>query len=196
MPLNSSVRPHLQAPQWSLELIIAIASAVAAIAAALFAWRSGRTAERALEIAQSDHRERHAGFAAYLIDGIAWDDDDQDRLVAFACSVSNASSSPISIARVDLHLHVVTDDGTATRIVLAPQSSGAPTIWDLKALQIPLNLDAKATASGWLGFKIPTRVSDTMTIDKYEVVFQRASGERESVEMYLLQRIQNAARED
>lgn len=169
---------------------------MAAIAAALFAWRSARTADRALEIAQSDYRERHAGLAAYLIDGIAWDDDDKDRLVAFACSVSNAASSPLSVARVDLHLHVVTDDGTATRIVLAPQSSGAPAIWDLKALQIPLNLDAKATASGWLGFKIPTRVSDTMTIDKYEVTFQSSTGERAAVEMHLLQRIQNAARED
>jgi hypothetical protein len=186
----------LQAPEWSLELVVAIASAVAAIAAALFAWRSARTADRALEIAQIDHRERHAGLAAYLIDGIAWDDDEHDRLVAFACSVSNASSSPLSVVRVDLHLHVVTDEGTATRIVLSPQSAGAPAIWDLKALQAPLNLDTKATVSGWLGFKIPTRVSNTMTIDKYEIVFQGATGERTSCEMHLLQRIQNAARKD
>lgn len=186
----------MQAAQWPPELILSMASALAAIAAALFAWRSARIAEQSLEISQSDHRERHAGLAAYLIDGIAWDDDGQDRLVAFACSVSNTASSPLSVARVDLHLHVVTDDGTTTRVVLSPQASGVPAIWDLKALQAPLNLDTKATASGWIGFKIPPRVADTMTIDKYEVVFQSSTGERASVEMHLLQRIQNATRED
>lgn len=181
----------MRLPVWSVELLAAVASAAAAIAAALFAWRSARLASQALDIAKRDHQERHSGLSAYLIDGVAWDDD-RGRLVAFACSVSNTASAPLSIVSMELHLHVVASDGTATKLILAPQVAGAPAIWDLKALVHPLNLDPRATSSGWLGYSIPDRVAESMSIDKYEIVFQCSTGERVTLEKHILQRIENA----
>ncbi len=185
----------MQAPTWTVELIVAVASAVAAIIAAVYAWRSARIAGKALELAQHDHQERHADLKTYLIDGVTWDEDEGESMVAFACSISNTASAPFSIATIDLHLHAIAKDNTSTRVVLAPTTVDGPSIWELKPLIAPLNLDARATASGWIGFKLPKRVVDAMKVDKYEVVFQCSTGERSSVEQYLLKRIQNAVRQ-
>lgn len=180
--------------QLSTELLIALLSAIGAVISAFYAWRSARIANEALELTRRDHVERHTGLSAYLIDGVAWDDQGGERLVAFACSVSNTASAPLSVIRIDLHLHSVLGDGSTTQLVLTPEAAGTPSIWDLKPLTAPLNLDARTTASGWLGYRIPQRVGQAMTIDKYEIVFLTSTGDRTSVEQYLLQRVVNATR--
>lgn len=173
-------------------MIIALVSAFGAIISALFAWRSARIANHALALSRSDYAERHTGLTAYLIDGVAWDEPGGDRMVGFACSISNTASAPISVVRTDLHVHTVSADGSITQIILAPESVGPQSIWDLKPLATPLNLDARATASGWLGYRIPLRIGQTMSIDKYEIIFLTSTGDHTSVDKYLLKKIENA----
>jgi len=49
-------------------------------------------------------------------------------------------------------------------------------------LNIPLDLETRASASGWLSYRIPERVSQALTIDRYELVFVSSSGDRASLE--------------
>lgn len=173
------------------ETSAAIASAVAALIAAFYAWRSTRVANRALRIAEDDHRERHSGLAAYLIDGVSWDDQEQGRAVSFSCSLTNAANAPRSIAHAQLHLHAFDLDGTTTEIVLHPTNDAGP---DSKPIEIPINLAARTTVSGWLTYRIPNRIVDALTIDRYELTFLASDGERASLNCYLLRRIENATR--
>lgn len=180
----------------SIELITTVASAAGAVVSAIYAWRSTRIAKKALWIAEADHLEKHAGLNAYMIDGVAWEDKPVSELVAFSCSLSNVASTPLSIVRCDLHVHAFDATGQVCEIILQPVRSGAPGIWDLEPLLFPLNLDAKHTASGWLGYVIPERVKTSMSVDKYELVFVPSSGAKTSIVKYLLRRINNATPKD
>jgi hypothetical protein len=184
----------MQPPAISPEAIIAGASAIAAIVSAIYAWRSTQVAREALELARSDHREKHSGLSAYLIDGKSWDTEAGQRCVAFACTVSNTASAPLSVPRVELHLHVVNSDRGMSRLVLQPDPTAVPMPWQSTPLLPPINLESRSTASGWVRYVLPPRVVEHMTVDKYEVVFLASTGERTSVEQYLLQWISNAPR--
>lgn len=176
------------------DTLAAVVAAGAAVASAIYAWQGSRTAKRALRIAEQDHKERHAGLAAYLIDGRVCEGSEGEELVAFACSISNTANAPLSITRTDLHVHVFDDAGKTSEIILQPSARGIPSIWDLPALELPLNLGARSTASGWLCYRLPARVVQALSIDKYEVVILSSSGDRATFESYLLQRISDASR--
>ncbi|MDP2820227.1 MAG: hypothetical protein Q8O29_18515 [Polaromonas sp.] len=171
---------------------LAIASAVAAVFSALYAWHSARIAKRALGIVEQDHIERHAGIAGYLIDGVSWESAETGIFVALACSLSNSASAPNSIARVELHLHVFDSSGATSTVILKPVSRDAPLLWELPSISVPINLQARSTLSGWLVYQIPLRVSQALSIDRYELVFSTSTGERITLETYLLKRIENA----
>ena len=180
-------------PQINLttEIIVAIVSALAAIASAIYAWWGTRIARRALKISELDHKERHAELTAYLIEGRICDDSDGTTTVSFACSVANTASAPLSITRADLHIHAFDRTGKTSEIILQPSAKGIPTLWQSPALELPLNLGARNTVSGWLGYRLPAHVVQNLLIDKYEVALLSSNGERATFESHLLKRVSN-----
>lgn len=180
----------------SSETMAAIASAVAAIASALYAWRSSAIAKSALKIAEADFQEKKSGLQAYLIEGISIDNESQETITAFACTLSNHSSSPMSITRCDLHIHAWCDEEQIFEYILQPHMQATQDVWDSPPISIPLYLNAKETKSGWIAYKIPERIKKEMSIDKYEIQFMQAEGRKTSIETHLIQRIKNADSKD
>jgi hypothetical protein len=180
----------------TLDTKVAIVAAIAAAASALFAWLSSRTASRALKLAEQDHMERHAGLSVYLIDGVRCTPRADEQLVAFACSVSNQANAPMAISRIELHVHAFDTDGRVSCVVLTPSPAIVKPFPDLSALPVPLNLQPRTTASGWLCYRIPERVARVLTIDKYELAFISSTGDRTTLSQYLLRNLSDANTKD
>lgn len=170
---------------------IAAFAMIAAVASAFYAWRSHRTASKALKIAESEQKEKHSGLSAYMIDGVAWDTEKSERMVSFACSISNTANAPQSITTSDLHVFAYNSDGNMSEIVLKQTTEGSPAIWNITKLAIPADLPPRSTLSGWISYKIPDRVLDSMSIDRYQLQFMTSTGERAVLNKYLIQRITN-----
>lgn len=170
---------------------VAAIATIAAVASAFYAWRSHRTASKALKIAEAEHGEKHSGLSAYMIDGVAWDTENSERLISFACSISNIANAPLSITTSDLHVFAYNSDGNMSEIVLKQAGEGSPAIWNITRLAIPADLPPRSTLSGWITFRIPDRVLDSMSIDRYQLQFKTSTGERATLDKYIVQRITN-----
>lgn len=180
----------------TIETTIAIVSCLAAVISAAMAWHSAATAKRALTLAEIDHREKHDTLKVYLIDGACWRNDQADDYVAFACSFTNSANAPNTIIRIDLITHTYDESGNISQAILHPIVQEAPPLWDLKTLCAPLNLEPRATVSGWISFKVPKHLINKKRIDKYELASVTSSGERAIVESYLLRRLTNDNRQN
>ncbi|WP_146218532.1 hypothetical protein [Pseudomonas sp. RW409] len=177
--------------QLSKDSIISIVSAAAAILSLLISYYSSNIARRALKIAEEDHKEKHSTLSTYLINGTMWDTNDKIRFVAFSFSISNSANAPKTITQTDLHLHVYDRAGRTHEITLKPTNKHPTHIDSSKIIEPPINLNARTTISGWLIFEIPRRITETLSIDKYELAFTTSSGERSSLESFLLMRFTN-----
>lgn len=177
------------------ETKIALVSAVAAIISALMAWHSAATAKSALKLAEADHKEKHVTIKPYLIDSVCWQNDKLENFVSFACSFTNAANAPNTIVRMDLNVHAYDEEGNPSRVILNPIIEDAPSLWDLKKLPAPVNLESRSTLSGWISFKLPLHFVTKRRIDKYELVSTTSLGERVIVESYLLRRLTNDDRQ-
>jgi hypothetical protein len=186
-----NMRDLIMVNKWSFELLTAVVASAAAVISALFAWRSASLASKTLAIAQKDQEDKLAHLSVYLIDALSNESKTKDKLVSFACTVTNKASQPQSIPNADLHLHTLSQNGEMTKIVLAPSQRSELNAQNLKALCVPINLSARETSSGWLTYEIPSRVSKTMSIDKYEIVFKSNVGDCVSIATHLLRKIQN-----
>lgn len=178
------------------EIAIAIASCLAAIMSALMAWHSAATAKIALKLAETDHREKHDILKVYLIDGACWQSDLAENYVAFACAFTNSANAPNTVVRIDLIVHAYDEEGNLSKAVLHPIAQETPSLWDLKTLSVPINLEPRSTVSGWISFKVPKHLINKKKIDKYELASVTSLGERAIVESYLLRRLRNDNRQD
>jgi hypothetical protein len=165
------------------ELEISLISALAAVVAALGAWRSAAIAKRALAITERDHLEKHESVRANLIDGVSWQNDKGEHFVSFACSYLNSANAPNSIAKVDLIVEAYDGTGMLSKAILDPYVQDVPSMWNLKKLPIPLNLETRSTVSGWITFKLPKQLVTNRRIEKYQVISMTTSGERAVVEI-------------
>ena len=173
----------------TLDQQIAAIAALAAVAAAFFAWTSWRVSKRSLKLAEQDNQEKHTGIGAYLIDGVRWSKSVDEQQVAFACSISNTANAPLAVVRIDLHLHAFDKTGNLSKAILEPAAGTDLPFPDATILSAPLNLNARSTVSGWIKFRLPTHVCQSLTIDKYELVFDCSTGERTKLEQFLIKNI-------
>lgn len=174
----------------------AVVSAVAAVASAAYSWRGNRMARRALDLAEQDHRERHSGLSAYLIEAAFWDDAGGHRVVGFACTLTNTANAPTSVVRADLHMHVFDQAGNTSELIFSPSESQEPVGGTLASLRLPLILKERESTSGWIIYAVPDRVVRSMTTERYELVFLTPTSDKASVESFLLMKIQNGRRQD
>jgi hypothetical protein len=180
----------------NLELVISGASAVAAIAAAIFAFRSTVIAKSALEISRQGQEARNANIVPYLVEGFRRKYDSEE-LIAFAVSYINQSDAPNSIVNIDIEIHYLTVGGKINHLLfpLNTKIEGYKELQSLPMIRTPLNLGARSTESGWLVFKVP-RKTLTGPIEKYRVVAMTAAGKRVAVESFLIKEIRDEAQEE
>jgi hypothetical protein len=173
------------------ETLIAVISAGAAIISALVSWRSFSVSREALRIAKIDHRERHEELKLYLIDGISWDARSGDTYVLFALSFTNSANAPDSLVRIEIKIYAYDSDGNLSHVILEPTPTVVTEIvpWQLEPFRSPINFPPRHTVSGWIGFKLPTLFSKSRTIDRYELIGITATGNKVSVECYLLRKV-------
>jgi hypothetical protein len=175
-----------------LELVISIASALAAIAATAFAYRSNRIAALALELLRREHKAHDATVTPYLIEGIRRTQKTAE-VIAFGVTYTNKSDIPNSLVRIELEVHYFTKEGVVAHLLfpLAENPSDAIDLRSLPALRAPVNLGPRTTESGWLIFLLPTGAVKGPT-ERYRVVALTATGERITMESFLIKTISDA----
>jgi hypothetical protein len=168
----------------SLELKISLLSALAALASAYWAWSSSRTAKRALRLAEKDADSKEEKITPYLINSVKWFKEGRS-FISFACSYTNGASVPTTLSKIDLIVYTFDLAGRGQEILVS-STRKEPNDSEFSLLPVPLNLEPRATASGWLTFELPVATLENLIIDRYEISATSWSGDRTSLESYLV----------
>jgi hypothetical protein len=155
------------------------------VAAAVIAGRSLRNSSKALRLAESESEEKRMGIDAYLVQARKVVLADNGVFAAFAVSYTNRASMPNSLAKVELFVTYVVDAGEARQIILQVEPSFPADVPDIKCLQVPINIAARASTTGWLVFKLPDYLR-TKPVKTYEVAGYTTQGAKISFVSYLL----------
>ena len=170
--------------------LAAVASAIAALLSALYAAHSARAAAKSLALMQQDRNDKEKGLHAYLIDNAIFMQPSDKRSIAMACTLTNLASVPNAISAAELHVYEYQPSGVPLKLILRPSNVELPIPWDLGRFATPINLEPRSSKSGWLAFVLPDAFGVERVIDRCEILYSSAVGERASVETYLLKEIQ------
>lgn len=179
-----------------LTTLIAAASAVAALLSALYAASSARSAAKALSLMRKDRNDKEMGLNAYLVDSGLFALPAGKQAIAMACTLTNLASVPNSLVAVELHIYEYQTSGTPLKLVLRPSEDASFVPWSIGRFAMPLNLEPRSSASGWLAFVLPEAFGIGRAIDKCELLFSSATGDQASVETYLLKEVQYVRDQD
>jgi len=155
---------------------VAIASAVAAVVSAVFAWQSAKSAARSLDVLARQEGRHYQKLVLYIADGYSQSRAGL-RFIAFLTSVSNASDSDNAIATAELRLDYTHSSGAclAVKIPLAAQGAEFPEP-GLNRLTPPVRIDAHQTVAGWLLFEFKDAVIGDGRIDSYCILLTDSHG--------------------
>lgn len=170
--------------------LTAVASAIAALLSALYAAHSARSAAKSLALMQKDRSDKEMGLHAYLVDTALFARPASKRSIALASILTNLASVPNSVSAAELHVYEYQTSGVPLKLILRPSNVDVTTPWNFPRFIVPVNLDPRSSASGWLVFDLPDAFGFERAIDKCELLFSSAIGERASVETYLLKEVQ------
>ena len=175
---------------------VSVVAASASIISAISAWRNARTARANLKMVKLEFEERHDLLTGSLIDNVYWDSPDGNRIVSFACSYTNTANSASTVSRLELLVHTIDEDGTQITTVLDPSTNTKPHNDAIQKLNIPLNLQARTTASGWILFLLPKYIVQKKKIDSYEIKATTSNQKSVSMDCYLLRELTREVRKD
>lgn len=177
---------------FSAETVISATSALAAVVSAIYAWRASSVSQEALRIAKLDFKEKHGDIRPYLIDSMTWISQSQDRHYSAACLFSNASTSPITISRIELILHIFDPLNQASKVKLDPIQIDITLPMNLPQLTGQINLAPHTSVSGWLTFKIPKHFAGTKRVDRYEISGIDSMDKQISIDAYVVKQVEIA----
>lgn len=166
--------------------LVNLVASIVAIFSALAAWRSSKAARENLRMAKIDFEEKHDFIRAQLVDSVTWQSQQGDRIASFACNYSNAANAPNTLARLELIVSAINSNGTSITVVLDPTSEITITHRGFPQLNVPLNLAARSTVSGWVSFKLPAYLVETKRIDKYQISATTSSGVALTLDAHVL----------
>jgi len=163
-------------PGWlSPPTLVAIGSALIAIAAAYFSLLSANTARKALQLAREQDARRLPAIRAELLDAFVVISD-AGRRYWIAVIIVNSSESPNSIIRAELILwnrsHSNSQESPTKLKIQANSSNAAPDRYS--PLTTPYRLEGNTAASGALEFFVPHPILDNRHIMKIELSLQDA----------------------
>ncbi len=177
---------------YSTETIIALTSALAAVASAIYAWRASRIAKEALRLSQLDFKERHGDIHPYLINSMTWLSQAKDRHYSAACLFSNTSTSPITISSIELILHIYNPSRESAKIKVDPVQVEIQLPMNIPQLNGQINLLPRTSISGWLTFKIPKHIATTKRVDRYEISGVDSMGKRIAIDAHVVEQVEVA----
>jgi len=162
------------------------------VIALLFSWKSFVVSKKALKISQKDHDEKYKDITPYLIRSVKYaSKETSDKLVSFAVSYTNRASIPNTFSKLALEVTYFDEEGELHKVILIPEEIKENFWTEIKQLSIPLNISAKTTISGWVGFKLPKALKQNKRIDKYSLVATTADDKKVIVESFLIKEIEN-----
>lgn len=167
-----------------VETKIAALAALAALGSAYWAWSSAKTARLALYLAESEYAAKSSNISVYLINSLKWARGGET-FVSFALTYTNGSSSPTTINRVELVLHAFDMAGHGSTILLSA-TNNIPDGSEFEILELPINLAARASASGWATFLLPSKSMSGLLVDKYEILATTWEGEKVSLDAHIV----------
>lgn len=143
-----------------------------------------------MRMAKIEFQEKHDSIRAHLVECISWESAKEERIASFACTYTNAANAPNTIERIELVVRALNADGTALTTVLDPIFDTAPLHRGILQLGVPVNLAARATASGWVSFSLPKYLLVNKRIDQYQVTATTSTGKVLILSSHVLMKIQ------
>lgn len=171
-----------------IENAIAALSAIGSLAAALWARSSAVSAHKALKIAEEDSASKREDLSVYLIDAMKWKSEDLHSHLSASCSLTNSSSSPTTVNRIEVVVHAIDQAGNQLPIHVGA-GDAKPQNSNFSVVTPPINLDPRAAMSGWLSFRLPESIKK-LRIERYEIIFHTWSGQRSTLNIYQVKNIQ------
>lgn len=171
------------------ELKISIISAIAALGSAYWAWSSAKTARRALDLTEEDAISKREALKGSLINSFRWQRGDCE-FISLSCTYTNSSSYPTTIQRIELVVHGFDLTGTGSQLRQSPENE-RPDRSDFSLFELPLNLQARVTSSGWITFRLPKSWITRYVIDKYELIATSWSGQKIIIETHIVMKQAN-----
>lgn len=170
------------------ETYIAAASAFGALISALYAIRSTRIAKRALKLAEREYQSKLSALDLYLIEGVAYKDNDGKRIYAFNLSITNPATLANSLKRLELQITYVRADDSLGSVLLQHNSKLASRILSatLTPFTIPADIDAKSASSQWGLFETDDSINQFGRVEKFTVKIQDISHNYAEVDSYLI----------
>lgn len=156
-------------PAVDLDVIAIIISACAL----LLTWRNRRTAVRALRLSEAQEDRRKPSLQVRVDDLVGWINADGDRCAGVNIMLTNDSDRDGSVTRVQMNVHFAGDAPGVVQV--NPLPSQVPPAQSGHPLDVPQNIRANSSASGWIAFR--TRAASTRTpIDNYILVVEDSRG--------------------
>lgn len=154
------------------EFIWTIASAVAAVLSALYAFRSNTIAKKALALSQKEYADKRADFDLYVIDSYRWNEDSgtKRKFLLFNITIKNKSETSSTFA-ANLEIEYINSDNTVSRIILEhnPELIKLMPKNEITPFSKDLRIDGKGIESKWFIFEQPTEVFKGYRIEKYTI---------------------------
>lgn len=158
-----------------------VVSALAAVAAALFAYMSVPIARRALRISERQLLDVDAPFRIYLTEGFRFRSPktkESTRILGFSILITNTSSEPNSIVRLELHVECLQDDGRISKYVLPHDGKltkciKAPAI---TPIECPKSFEPRQSESRWALFSETPLIPEDLRRDSYSITVVDARG--------------------
>jgi hypothetical protein len=173
----------------NIQILAAVATAIAAWMALLLSVLNFFTSRRALRISERQEARRKPSVVAYLQDGyIAVGVKPGSRVYAMLVSLSNRSDSDNAIAQAMLLLTYVKSNGTQLTFKVGADGELPKAFMDKSTshLRIPIRIDAHQTVSGWCFFTVDEAILDGSYIDRTQVAFIDTYGNESTVEPLII----------
>jgi hypothetical protein len=150
--------------------LIAVASAIIALATAAYTASTARVARKAYNLALIQDTRQAPRLVVYLADAYTCTSDSVI-MAGVSVTVFNRSDSDNSISRAELLIkyHAIRDDRPTTARVASSDSPAFLPLQLSALIVVPKTVMAHQTVAGWLVFKFPDWISDGRIIDGYSL---------------------------
>jgi len=169
----------------TIELLIALT----ALALSLLSYL---TARKALKITEKEHQDKNLGITPYLVDAFKWVAPDTKKLIFFAVTYTNKSSSPNTLSKTDLIIEYYSDNNEIHTAKIDPaffEYDEMP-INSAEVISLPVNLNPKSTISGWLSFHLNSFLGEKL-IKSYKLVSTTSDNKDVTLTHNILREITN-----
>jgi hypothetical protein len=151
----------------------AIASGVAALISAWFAYVNIRVQKRSLRLSEHEEERHRPHLVPYLIDGyVKFIAHEHLRVYGFSLSISNRSDTDDSVAQIELQLTYKALSGISIAVKTRHDNNLKKvfTGGNMTTLPIPLRIDAHQTIAGWVYFGVKEELFSGSAVDKFAII--------------------------